>query len=167
MVSFLSDDPIMITTLIVLVLFGLLLIMLEAFVPGGILGTFGVLSILSAVAVSLFSDDVDWSSSTRTSVAIVIIIFSGVAITIWLRFFAIKFFHRTFTLKTTIATPPSPGSLLIGVQGIATTELRPLGKVELDNGTRHEVRLLNGHAPVGTRIQVITTEPGNLVVTSV
>lgn len=167
MKSFLSDDPIMITTLIVLVLFGLLLIMLEAFVPGGILGTFGVLSILSAVAVSLFSDDVDWSSSTRTSVALGIIIFSAVAITIWLRFFAIKFFHRAFTLKTTIATPPSPGSLLIGVQGIATTELRPLGKVELDNGTRHEVRLLNGHAPVGTRIQVITTEPGNLVVTSV
>ena len=46
----------MITTLIVLVLFGLLLIMLEAFVPGGILGTFGVISILSAVAVTLFSN---------------------------------------------------------------------------------------------------------------
>jgi membrane-bound serine protease (ClpP class) len=157
----------MITTLIVLVLFGLLLIMLEAFVPGGILGTFGVISILSAVAVTLFSDEVDWTSSTRTTVSLGIIVASATAIAIWLRFFAVKLFHRAFTLKTTIATPPSPGNPNIGVQGVATTDLRPLGKVALDNGTRHEVRLLNGHAPIGTRIQVITTEPGNLVVTTV
>jgi|LakMenEpi03Aug12_release.lakeMendotaPanAssembly.Ray.scaffolds.fasta_scaffold68309_2 membrane-bound ClpP family serine protease len=157
----------MITTLIVLVLFGLLLIMLEAFVPGGILGTFGVISILSAVAVTLFSDEVDWTSGTRTTVSLGIIVTSAFAIAIWLRFFAVKLFHRAFTLKTTIATPLSPGTPHIGVQGVATTDLRPLGKVSLDNGTRHEVRLLNGHAPIGTRIQVITTEPGNLVVTTV
>lgn len=157
----------MISTLIVLVLFGLLLIMLEAFVPGGILGTLGVISILSAVAVTLFSNEVDWTSGTRTTVSLGIIVTSAGAVAIWLRFFAVKLFHRAFTLKTTIATPPSPGALQIGVQGVATTELRPLGKVELDNGTRHEVRLLNGHAPIGTRIQVLKTEPGNLVVTTV
>lgn len=157
----------MITTLIVLVLFGLLLIMLEAFVPGGILGTFGVISILSAVAVTLFSDDVDWDSGTRTTVSLGIILVSTIAVAVWLRFFAVKLFHRAFTLKTTIATPPSIGKPHIGVQGVATTELRPLGKVALDNGTRHEVRLLNGHAPIGTRIQVINTEPGNLVVTTI
>ena len=157
----------MITTLIVLVLFGLLLIMLEAFVPGGILGTFGVISILSAVAVTLFSNEVNWTSGTRTTVSLGIIATSATAIAIWLRYFAVKLFHRAFTLKTTIATPPSSGTPHIGVQGVATTDLRPLGKVALDNGTRHEVRLLNGHAPIGTRIKVITTEPGNLVVTIV
>jgi membrane-bound serine protease (ClpP class) len=156
----------MITTLVVLVLFGLLLIMLEAFVPGGLLGTFGTLSILFAVALTLFSSDVDWTSGTRTAGALAIIVSSAAAVAIWLRFFAIKFFHRAFTLNATIATPTSPGALLLGVHGIATTELRPLGKVELDNGTRHEVRLMNGHAPAGTRIQVVATEPGNLVVTA-
>lgn len=160
----LSDEPIMITTLIVLVLFGLLLIMLEAFVPGGILGTFGVLSILTAVAVSLFSDDVEWTSGTRTGVALGIIVFSAAAVAVWLRFFAVRFFHRAFTLETTIATPISPGVKLIGSQGTATTDLRPLGRAELDDGSRHEVRLQNGHAPAGTRIKVIQTEPGNLVV---
>lgn len=159
----LPDEPIMITTLIVLVLFGLLLIMLEAFVPGGILGTFGVLSILTAVAVSLFSDDVEWTSGTRTSVALGIIVFSAAAIAVWLRFFAVRFFHRAFTLETSIATPES-AARLIGQQGTATTDLRPLGKAALDDGSRHEVRLQNGHAPVGTRIKVIQTEPGNLVV---
>jgi membrane-bound serine protease (ClpP class) len=156
----------MITTLIVLVLFGLLLIMLEAFVPGGILGTFGVLSILSAIAVALFADEpAHWSSSTRTAIAVGIVLFSATAVFIWLRFFAVTLFHRTFTLSATIATPPTAQSL-IGTTGIALTDLRPLGKAELENGTRHEVRLQNGHAPTGTRIQVINTEPGNLVVTT-
>jgi membrane-bound serine protease (ClpP class) len=156
----------MISTLIVLVLFGLLLIMLEAFVPGGILGAFGVLSLLSAVAVTLFSDDLaSWSSGTRTTVAIGIIVFAAIAITVWLRFFAVKLFRRSFTLSATIATPPTAASL-IGTEGVATTELRPLGKARLDNGTRHEVRLLNGHAPAGTRIQVVQIEPGNLVVSA-
>lgn len=158
------DESIMITTLVVLVLFGLLLVMLEAFVPGGILGTFGVLSILTAVAVALFSDEVAWSSGTRTSVALGIILGSSAAVAVWLRFFAVKFFHRAFTLKTAVATPDSPGARLLGTQGTALTDLRPLGKAELDNGTRHDVRLRNGHAPAGTRIQVIETEPGNLVV---
>lgn len=157
----------MITTLIVLVLFGLLLIMLETFVPGGILGILGVLSILSAIAATLFSTEIDWTSVTRTSVAVAIIIATSTAVAIWLRFFAVKLFHHMFTLTTTVATPLSPGARLIGIQGIATTDLRPLGKVELDNGNRHEVRLLNGHAPVGTRIQVVSTEPGNLVVTAI
>jgi membrane-bound ClpP family serine protease len=112
----------MITTLIVLVLFGLLLMMLEAFVPGGILGTFGVISILSAVAVTLFSNEVDWTSGTRTTVSLGIIVSSATAIAIWLRYFAVKLFHRAFTLKTTIATPPSLGTPHIGVQGVALSE---------------------------------------------
>jgi membrane-bound serine protease (ClpP class) len=155
----------MITTLIVLVLFGLLLIMLEAFVPGGILGIFGVVSILTAVAVALFSDEAaHWSSATRTGVAIGIIVFSTIAIFVWLRFFAVTLFRRTFTLSATIATPTTATGL-IGSTGTALTELRPLGRAQLDSGSRHEVRLRNGHAPAGTRIQVVQTEPGNLVVT--
>ena len=156
---------ILFTTLIVLVVFGLLLIMLEAFVPGGILGTIGVVCILSAVAVAVFGEEEDWTSGTRTTVAIGILVFSCTTIALWLRFFAITLFHRTFTLEKTIPTPPQPGHSLVGAEGTASTELRPLGKALLDDGTRHEVRLLNGHAPAGTRIKVVQTEPGNLVVT--
>ncbi len=156
----------MITTLIVLVLFGLLLIMLEAFVPGGILGAFGTLCILSAVAVTIFGEEPAWDPATRTAVALGIVILSIAAVFIWLRFFAVGFFRRAFTLDATIATPGeiSEAASLIGMQGAAITELRPLGKIQLDNGARHEVRLLNGHAPAGARIQVVQTEPGNLVV---
>jgi membrane-bound serine protease (ClpP class) len=156
----------MIATLVVLVLFGLLLVMLEAFVPGGILGTFGVLCVLSAVILVLISDEVAWSSSLRTSVALGIVGFSGLAVYIWLKHFAVTLFHRAFTLKTVITSPPAT-SPLAGREGVATTELRPLGRIRLDDGSRHEARLLNGTAPAGTAIRVLRSEPGNLVVTTV
>lgn len=154
----------MIATLIVLVLFGLLLIMLEAFVPGGILGVLGTVCLLSAVAVTLFAEELGWDGGTRTLVAMAIIVFSLVAVYVWMRFFAVKFFNRAFNLTATVPTPDLGAAKVIGAEGVAISELRPLGKVCLDNGERREARLKNGHAPAGTRIKVIQTEPGNLVV---
>jgi membrane protein implicated in regulation of membrane protease activity len=46
---------------------------------------------------------------------------------------------------------------------VALTELRPLGRAEID-GQRYEVRCQNGLAPAGTRVEVIAAEPGNLLV---
>lgn len=155
----------MITTVIVLILISLFLIALETFVPGGILGTLGLLGILTAVALVLFSDDLgDLSSTNRTLISIGIIVFAVAAFSLWMKWFAVKIFHRSFNLETTIASPPDSGRLLIGKCGVALTDLRPLGKIEMEEGGRYEVRFLNGHAPVGTRVEVINTEPGNLVV---
>jgi membrane-bound serine protease (ClpP class) len=156
----------MISTVIILVVFGLLLIAVEAFVPGGILGTFGVICILSAVAVTLFSEEfAAWSSGARTWTALGIIVFCGVIIALWLKLFAFKLFSRVFTLEASIASPPPPAPELAGAGGTALTELRPLGRVRLDDGSRHEARLLNTRAPAGSRIKVLGTEPGNLIVT--
>lgn len=154
----------MIATLVVLVVFGLLLIMLEAFVPGGILGTLGAICILSAVAVAMFSEELGWDGGTRTLAAVGIIVFSLAAVFVWLRFFAMGMFQRAFNLQASIQTPDSGAASLVGAQGVAVTELRPLGRAQLDSGGRHEVRLQNGHAPTGARIEVIGVEPGNLVV---
>ena len=156
----------MIVTLITLVLFGLLLIMLEAFVPGGILGTFGVLCVLSAVILVLVTEDVTWSATTRTSAALGIVAFSSLAVYVWLRHFAVTIFHRSFTLETTVPSPPT-SSPLAGCEGVATTDLRPLGRILLDDGSRHEARLLNGTAPAGTPVRVLRSEPGNLVVVAI
>ncbi len=157
----------MIATLIVLILFGLLLIMLEAFVPGGMLGLAGTICILCAVAVAIFADELGWDGGTRTLVAIGIIVFSVSAVFVWLRFFAIGLFQRVFNLAAVIPTPEVGAASLIGAQGVTLTELRPLGKVQLDSGERREARLQNGHAPAGTRIRIIGTEPGNLVAAAV
>jgi len=155
----------MITTVVVLILLSLLLIALETFVPGGILGTLGLVGILTAVALVLFSDDFgNLSSTNRTLISIGIIVMAVAVFSLWMKWFAVKIFHRSFNLEAEIATPIDSGKSLIGKYGVAFTDLRPLGKIELDDGGRYEVRLLNGHAQAGTRVEVVNTEPGNLVV---
>ena len=155
----------MITTLIVLILFGLFLIVVETFVPGGVLGTLGVLCILLSVVLTLTADELAaWPDGLRATVSIGIVLLSGVAIYLWFRYFAVKLFHRTFSLEKAIVTEPHPHTALIGHEGVALSELRPLGRIELDSGERLDARAFTSIVSAGTRITVIDTEPGNLVI---
>ena len=56
---------------------------------------------------------------------------------------------------------------MTGAPGLTLPELRPLGRMEMDTGQRHEVRAWTGVIPAGTRVEVIRLEPGNLVVRTV
>lgn len=155
----------MISSIVVLVLFGILLMLVETFLPGGILGTLGILSILAAIVLTMSAEELGWSSGTRAAAALGIVAFSTVSILIWLRFFAVTIFHKTFTLTSesdghagSLEAKPQPGT-----QGVALTDLRPLGRAEFD-GRRFDVRCQTGIAPSGTSLQVIGQEPGNLIV---
>lgn len=106
----------MIVTLAIIALFGVLLVILETFVPGGIAGFLGGAFILTASLIALFAEEfADWSQLQRTILAVTILILSSLACIIWLRFFAVKFFHRAFTLEaqsgstSLLLTPPEGG----------------------------------------------------------
>lgn len=153
----------MLASIAILTLFGILLIMLETFLPGGVAGVLGTVAILISIWLALMSEELSgWSSGQRIALALGIVVFSVSVLIIWLRWFAVKFFHRALTLTTSIETPPAVGAAP-GAQGIALTELRPLGRAEID-GQRYDVRCQNGLAAAGTRVEVIATEPGNLLV---
>ena len=154
----------MIVTIAIIVLFGIILMMVETFLPGAIAGTLGLLCILAGVGLALFSEELShWSLLSRTLLAMGIIGFSSLALLIWMRWFAVKLFHRAFTLEACVATPVESAEVADKQEGIAVTELRPLGRAEI-NGQRWDVRCQTGFAPVGTRLQVIGSEPGNLLV---
>lgn len=153
----------MLASIAILTLFGILLIMLETFLPGWVAGILGTIAIITAVWLALMSEELaGWSSGLRLTLALGIVVFSAVVLIAWLRWFAVKFFRRALTLTTSIETPvvavAAPGS-----QGFALTELRPLGRAEIA-GQRYEVRCQNGIAAAGTRLEVIASEPGNLLV---
>ncbi len=153
----------MLASIAILTLFGILLIMLETFLPGWVAGILGTIALFIALWLTLMSEDlVGWSSGQRMWLALGIVLFSVAALLAWLRWFAVKFFRRAMTLTTTIETPAAVGAAP-GSQGIALTELRPLGRAEID-GQRYEVRCQNGLAAAGTRVEVIAAEPGNLLV---
>ncbi len=156
--------PRMISSIVVLVAFGILLVLVETFVPGGILGTLGILSILAAVVLALAAEETGWSHGMRVGVAVGIVAVSTGSILLWLRFFAITLFHKTFTLTTESGAAKTPDpNLADGTEGVALTDLRPLGRAEI-SGRRVDVRCQTGTAPAGIRVQVVGREPGNLVV---
>jgi len=154
----------MIVSIAIIALFGVLLIILETFVPGGISGSLGVLAILTSVGLVLMLPEfAAWTPLQRGGLAFGIITSSVILSLIWLRCFAVKFGYRAFTLEAEIATP-SPQSLPQPEQtGIAISELRPLGRAEIA-GQRHDVRCEDGFAAAGAHLIVTGHEPGNLIV---
>ena len=155
----------MISSIVVLVLFGILLVLVETFIPGGVLGALGILAILGAIILTMSAEQLGWSAGTRAVAALGILAFSTISILIWLRFFAVTLFRRTFTL-----TAESSGNAgtrdaqpATGAEGVALTELRPLGRAEIE-GRRFDVRCQTGIAPAGASLQVVGHEPGNLIV---
>ena len=157
----------MIVTIAIIVIFGIVLMMLETFLPGAIAGTLGVLCILAGVVLALTADELaHWPVWGRTLLACGIIGFSAVVLLIWMRYFAVKLFHRVFTLEASSASPEPNVTVAAGEEGVAITELRPLGRAEFC-GRRLDVRCQTGFAPTGSRIKVIGSEPGNLLVRNI
>lgn len=155
----------MVLTLTLLVLLGILLMILETFVPGMIVGAIGALCTLSAVALLLFAGDfAHWNGTARACAAAGVILLTAAVLLVWLRCFAVKFWRRGFTLETVSpACPPTIDTLAPGVVGVALTDLRPLGRADF-GGLRREVRCEDGFAPAGAGVRVTGREPGNLIV---
>lgn len=153
----------MLASIAILTLFGIFLLMLETFLPGWVAGILGTVSILAALWLTMTSEElVGWGSGLRVTLALGIIIGSTSVLLVWLRWFAVKFFRKEMTLTAAITTPATAMALK-GAQGVALTELRPLGRAEIA-GHRYEVRCQSGIAEVGSRVEVIASEPGNLLV---
>lgn len=156
---------IMVLTLAILVLLGILLMILETFVPGMIIGAIGALCTLAAVALLLFAEEfAAWSGTTRATAAAGVILLTAAVLLVWLRCFAVKFWRRGFTLEAASpAAPAAADDLAPGAVGVALTDLRPLGRADF-GGRRREVRCEDGFAPAGSGVRITGREPGNLIV---
>ncbi|MBB5038155.1 NfeD family protein [Prosthecobacter dejongeii] len=157
----------MITTVAIIVILGVLLMILETFIPGMIAGILGVLCVLTGVLLVMMAEEFShWPAWGRGAVACFIIVGSAILQLIWLRFFAVQFWSRTFTLQAEIPSAENPQTLACGTEGVALTELRPLGRADF-SGSRREVRSEDGFIPAGSRLCVTGAEPGNLLVRAI
>lgn len=154
----------MILTIATLVFFGVILMMMETFVPGWIAGIIGAVCILTSIALTLTSEELNgWPSWGRTILATGIIVFSAISLLVWMKFFAIRFWQKTLTLETHIETPSDNNLPPLDSEGVSITDLRPLGRAEI-SGKRYDVRCEDGFACAKARIRVSGKEPGNLIV---
>ena len=99
----------MVTTIAIIVIFGVLLMILETFVPGMVTGIAGALCVLAAMILVLVAEDfAHWPGWLRAAAAAGILVLSVTVVLVWLRFFAIKLWRRSFTLTAEVPAPPAP-----------------------------------------------------------
>ena len=144
-----------------LVVVGLLLIGIEVFVPGGIIGVFGAIALIAAVFTGFYA----FGPQGGMISAVSIIVFGGLLLMLWLRWFPRTPMGKRLTLRTDGSSfkAASEPTALEGHEGVAQSDLRPAGIAIID-GRRMDVVTEAGFIRNGTRIRVIKVEGSRVIV---
>lgn len=141
---------------------GLLLIFIEFYLPGGVLGVIGGLVILASVFMF---------ASETSSVFLVILYVFGVAIlvTLLIRFALWRIVHAKPGYSIYLNKDQegyqasSYDQSAIGKQGVVLSDLKPGGYILVD-GKQHQAISLTGYIPKGVEVVVIAGQEESLIV---
>lgn len=150
---------------IVLVAGGILLMGIELFVPGGVVGTVGLVCLMAAVGIGFkaFGPEIGWA------IAVGIGLLLAVATYLWLKVLPGTRLGRWMTVENDEASfkaGPDHLDTLVGLEGEATTDLRPVGFATL-RGKRVDVISDGGMIPRGTMVKVVRVEGFKVLVRAV
>lgn len=144
---------------------GLMLLAIEVFVPGGILGAFGGLALLVSVVAGFFA----FGARGGLMATLLLVVFGGLFFGIWVRLFPRTPMGKVLTLQKDghdfKAANAGPG-ITLGLHGTAQTDLRPAGLALLD-GKRTDVVAEAGYISAGAAIRVVRIEGHRIVVRAV
>ena len=144
---------------------GLILIGVEIFVPGAVLGILGGLCLLGAIMTGFFA-----FPGLGIYIAVGIVLVTGVALLLWIRFFPGTSFGQRLTVSKDLASSKSsdaPAFLeLIGKEGTAISDLRPAGYVLIDR-QRMDCMTRGEMISRGTLVKVIHAEGNHVFVAKV
>ena len=144
---------------------GLLLIGVDFYLPGFVLGSIGIVLMLVAVGLCYRDYGLNWACVAFLAEA---------ALGVGTGFVAIKYVpqtaagkkmilsHEQTAMRAGIEQPPE----LVGVQGVAQTLLRPSGMALL-GGKRHDVVAESGMIERGSAIKVVAIEGSRIIVRKV
>ena len=141
---------------------GLLLVVAEVFIPGGVAGVVGGLALLGAMALGLFAFPPPWGFLA----AMASLVFGGLALLAWVMVFPRSRFGKRIALRTDGAEFKSaaPAPELVGAAGETATALRP-GGIALIGGKRFDVMADGGEwLPAGAAIRVAAVRDGQILV---
>ncbi len=161
---------------LVLVGLGVVFIALEFAFPGHVFGVVGLKLVLIGLVLALVSLDrmpldVAWSAGLLPRALAKVFgafLVAAVALGLMLKFGPQTRYGRSFVLETVIATPePSEKGIgllaLVDQEGVALTDLRPIGRVEVLN-KRVEARVERGFVQAGGRIRVVRIQDNRCIV---
>lgn len=145
---------------ITLLLAGLLAVGAEIFLPGGIVGTFGVIALVGAVIVA-FTIDATFGFYATIAVLVLLVI----SLWVWIKIFPKTRIGRSISLETSGQDfkAPAQAADLAGQEGLAHSDLRPSG-FAIIGGHKYDVISEGNLIPLGARIRVVRVEGNRIIV---
>ena len=156
-------DP-MISLYLTLLLAGFVLIGLEIFIPGGILGIFGSVAWIAAAVVGWREFPSPWNLIS----AFALLLFGILTFVVWIRYFPKSRVGKSFSLEADVSAAKSHAEedVQIGAVGEAVSTLRPAGIASFD-GKRVDVVADGEWVEAGQAVKVASTSGGIVTVAKV
>ena len=149
------------TVIVVLTIVGIVAILLELLLPGGVLGVLGVVALIVA-SIQVFNDYGATAGLLFTFSAFAVTL---VAFLLWMKYFDKLPFGKSFILHEAVGGEDGSGDksvgtdpAIVGKRGITVTDLQPSGRARID-GERHDVVAESGAIDKDTEIEVIAINP--------
>ena len=123
--------------IIICVLAGVILLIVEAFMPGfGVPGISGIVLLLAGVAMTWY----EYGAMVGLGTTVAVLALVGVAISVSLKSASSGRLSKSDLILNDTETPPSENAdmqLLVGKEGVVKNTLRPVGTAEFDCGKMH------------------------------
>ena len=147
-------------TILTLLIAGALLLVVEVFIPGLIVGTIGTLALIAATVLTY----THYGTATGNLLLIVEIVAGVLFMVWWLCYLPRSSFARRWSLSAVdSSTVKKEPSTLVGQSGTALSTLRPAGFADI-GGQRLNVVAEGELIPSGHRVRVIHVEGNRVVV---
>lgn len=148
---------------LILFALGVGLILLELFLPGGIIGVIGLLAVISSFFMA--SNNVVYMAISLLIALTASIVLSILMIRVYEK--KMNFFKRIILTDSTSTEKGYVSNKnrleLIGVEGVTLTPLRPSGTIAVED-ERIDVVSEGGFVPKGRKVRIIKTEGAKIVV---
>lgn len=152
------------TVIVTLAVIGIILLLAELVLPGGIVGVGGTICLLAAVILTFKN----YGAMAGAVAFIAVLVFGLLFLAIWIKNFHRLPFTRNLVHNEAIDDTSVSDHLqaLIGKTGVTLTTIAPSGHAEID-GEKIDVVTETGRIESGTTIKVVTTRGPSIYVEQV
>jgi membrane-bound ClpP family serine protease len=150
---------------VLLLLIGIVLVALEVFMPGAVLGVIGVITLLGGGALAYFR----FGPAGGTIASAVALALLGITLYAEFKLLPQTSVGRKLFMRATVhatSQPPPAEAAVVGRSGTALTTLAPSGYVLVD-GQRYEAYSQSGHLTKGTPLRVVGLDNFRLIVSKI
>lgn len=152
--------------IIICVLAGVILLIVEAFMPGfGVPGISGIILLLAGVAMTWY----EYGAMVGLGTTVAVLALVGVAISVSLKSASSGRLSKSDLILNDTETPPSENAdmqLLVGKEGVVKNTLRPVGTAEFDCGKLH-VTSDGEYVSEGKKVRIVRVEGTQIFVNKI